>query len=111
MQMNNEELFEEYQYYIEKLPKGLLTIMQQIEAEEEKEIGKSLAFFSEGLKWLESAKQYLFTHGIIVNFSLEEINEHLFNLVESMEKRDYIMMSDILEYELIPYFENLKVEN
>lgn len=111
MQINKEELMIEYQQYIDKLPNGLQEIVKNIEDENYSMIANQIALFSEGLEWLYASKQYLLTENINTKFSLDTINEHLGTLVEAMEKKDYIMMSDIIQYELIPYFEELKTLN
>lgn len=111
MQINKEELMFEYQQYINKLPNGLKEIVENIKDENYSMISNQIALFSEGLEWLNASKQYLLTENINIKFSLEAINEYLGTLVEAIEKQDYIMVSDIVQYELIPYFEELKVLN
>lgn len=111
MELNVEELLEEYTKYISHLPEGLENLRNDIEEAQEVKVVQGIKDFSEGLKWLDSLKNYLINNNLNLDFSLLDISEQLNILLDSFETKDYVLMSDVIEYELIPYFENLKVES
>lgn len=111
MQLDKEEILVEYNTYIGSLPDGLSKLLQSIEDEQVDKLKSQIVLFVEGLQWLLSASNYLKKQGVKLDTDLDVLNNHLKILIEGLEKQDYVLMSDIIEYELIPYFENLKVEN
>ena len=111
MDFTRDEILMEYKGYITNLPSGLKKIIDNIENEKIEIINKQLSLFVEGMQWMLSASKYLESQEINTNQNLEVLNEHLETLLEGMKKQDYILLSDIIEYELIPYFENLAVKN
>lgn len=111
MEFNKEEVLDEYILYIKNLPSGLEKMVKNIEDENYEKVNAQITLFVEGMQWLLSASKYLASQDIIANDSFEQLNTHLEILLEGLEKNDYVLMSDIIEYELIPYFENSKVEN
>ena len=109
MDFNKEELVNDYTNYILNLPEGLKQIINSIEENEYDKLVNQLALFSEGIEWLHSVTRYLQHENL--KFNIQDIADFLTIVVDSAEKQDYIMLSDIIEYELIPYFENLAVKN
>jgi len=37
---------------------------------------------------------------------IEDINEHFIGMVDAFENTDYVLLSDLLEYEIVPVFED-----
>lgn len=111
MDFTKEEILIEYQNYINNLPTGLEKMLNNIDESKKDVVRSQIILFVEGMQWMLSASKYLESQEIHTNQNLEVLNEHLETLLEGMEKQDYILMSDIIEYELIPYFENLAVKN
>lgn len=111
MEFNTNEILEDYYKYNENVIKELKIITTDLKNDDTSAIAEKFSFFAEGLQWLEAVALYLKNQGMQVSYSLNDLESYLTSLVSAMEKQDYIMLSDIIEYELIPYFENLKVEN
>lgn len=111
MEFSTNELLENYNQYNQSVVKELQVIIEDLNENRTEMIREKFSYFAEGLQWLEEVANYLKTKDITINYSLEDLDNHLEILVDSLEKQDYVMLSDIIEYELIPYFENLKVEN
>lgn len=67
---------------------------------------KLVAQISEGLVYLNSF--ILSTDKIYGEFdSYEELNDNLVEIISAMENKDYILVADIFNYEIIPILEDI----
>jgi hypothetical protein len=92
-------------------------IIKLIEAHEQlavffqgNEEGKGLETFKlyvEGIDWLQQALRGVqnINNGILPSVNVEDINPKLVELEEALLQRDYILLADLLEYEITPIFE------
>ncbi|MGG0655029.1 hypothetical protein [Rummeliibacillus pycnus] len=111
MNINSVEVLEEYTTYIRDLPSGLKKILNNIEMENYEVVPHQILLLTEGMEWLLSANQYLISNNTVSENVIEVLNPHLESLLNGLGKKDYVLISDIVEYELIPYFEELKELN
>lgn len=100
-------LLKEVDDYIPKLVDGLEEIVICIQSGKDSIYLKSMIYAIEGVDWVLNA---LLLAGEIQSNDLEvkSINATLKSILESMEIGDYILISDIIEYELLPIIRNLK---
>ena len=99
-----EETIESVGEYLGGVVAGLKIISEHIQTgREDKALTMSIDLI-DGLKWLSEAFELTRPlqefHGCIINTS--ELKDLLTPLVEAFENSDYVMLSDILEYELSP---------
>ena len=47
----------------------------------------------------------LIQNNVKVDFDISKINEYLEEINDGLEKQDYLLVADIFEYEIVPYFE------
>lgn len=104
-----QSIYEDYQNYIVKVPAGIKYLLEAFRENRIQEGLDSLKDFSEALTWLVNATEYLKVSGLEIEFefninkvitSLEEINE-------ALKYQDFLLVADILEYELYEYFKDL----
>ena len=109
------EGFETALSYLPTLQKGLEQIAGLFQEGRE---GEGIALFLEahtGLDWLEhivsGAKLYCYNSKRDLGVDFSEVSEgyttRLVELTKAWENRDYVLIADLLEYELAPFIEDL----
>lgn len=98
------ELKESYYEYIAKVPQGLQTIVNLLVNNEMEQAFISIANLAEGLEFLLKVEQALKEQNLQINSRIEEVVEIYNDLNNSLVNEDYILLKDLVEYELIPVF-------
>lgn len=105
MTLITNELIEDYNEYLKKVYPGCKKIVINFSEEKLYEALQMILDFSEGMLWIESISNHLKNEGIIVSLDIEKIKEYLLEINEGLENQDFLLVSDIFEYELMPFFE------
>ena len=102
-----EESIFEMKKYLPKIIEASHAIVQKFQTSKEQQAIELFIYFSEGLEWLlqvaDLTKQ--FQKSININLSSQKIHEILPEMIEGWNNKDYILISDLIEYEIIPIFE------
>ncbi|MED4911303.1 hypothetical protein P9761_24310 [Brevibacillus centrosporus] len=101
--------------YLQKMIEAIEEIVENFRTGEEGEGSKKFLDAIEGLGWLldmaTSQQNYIKQNKIKepekVLF-IEQYEELLAKIVEALELSDFVLIADLLEYELIPWFEEYK---
>lgn len=102
-----QSVLEDYQAYLSNIPNGLLTLIDLFRNQQYKDALKVLGDFSEGLLWLEQASGYLKASNIGIEYDIQKVINNLEEINEALQNEDFLLVADILEYELLEYFTNL----
>ncbi|MCT6925674.1 hypothetical protein [Metasolibacillus sp.] len=109
--MNNiiNETIESYNQYMEKIPVGALYIAECLRTDKISEALSDITAFSEGVLWLIDVKILLARSHINAQLEIEKIQEFLSEINMGLEINDYVLVADMFEYEIAPFFEELVV--
>lgn len=102
-----ENVIESYATYIEKLPTGCMMISEQLREGNIQGSLDNIKNFTDGLLWLMKAKELLESNGVVIKFSILDIQKHLNEINNGLEVEDYFLVADLFEYEMVPYFQSL----
>ena len=100
----NDELYQSAVDYLPKLTKGLMAIAELIRSGNEAEGAYFFVKATDGLRWLT---------GFLRNIKscdykeIEELGNYLSSLLDAWENGDYVLIGDLLEYELVPLVEHV----
>lgn len=61
--------------------------------------------FLEGLQWVMSAFAGIQKNGYFIEVNAVELNKYLIEMEEALTFQDYVLISDLLEYEITPKLE------
>ncbi|MCY6959557.1 hypothetical protein [Clostridium brassicae] len=87
--------------YIEKLEAGIIETVRLFKSDEEGKATKMIAHIIDGMEWISDAMRL--TGGVHKkNIDCSEINDKLLEIVEAFNNEDYILVGDLLEYEILP---------
>lgn len=77
----------------------------------EDEISQGLFFISNISEAIEMVCQAVIEIQSILTeeFDLDNLNNFMNEMIQALENEDYILLGDLLEYEIIPILENLKI--
>ena len=107
MMIEIENIVESYNEYIKKIPNGAVYIAERLREDRVQEALISIKDFSEGVLWLTEASELLKQNKAIAELSIEKIKEFLIEINEGLEKHDYVLVADMFEYEIAPFFEEV----
>lgn len=106
------EVIENYNRYLSNLPNGCESLVALLSEEKYNEALKEIVFFSEGISWLINVKIKLEEHNILVDFDENKIIGYLEEINEGLENKDYLLVADLFEYEIVPFLiECPKIKN
>lgn len=118
--MKNEnqvrEIFATSEEYLPRLARGLAAIAELIQSGQEAAASGYFLQAVEGLRWLALALQNL--NSLLpfqknqkgLNEEIAKLGEILGALLNAWENSDYVLISDLLEYELAPFVQLIKEE-
>ncbi|ATP39073.1 hypothetical protein CSE16_02995 [Solibacillus sp. R5-41] len=102
------ETIESYNMYVEKVPVGAEYIANSLREDNVNEALKAIKDFSEGILWLSEASKLLKVNGVTANLNIEKIQEFLIEINNGLEIQDYVLVADMFEYEIAPFFLELE---
>jgi len=103
------EVIESYNEYIIKIPNGAIYIANSLREDKMNEALLTIKDFSEGVIWLSDAGNLLDKNNVDVSLSIEKIHDFLNEINEGLEKQDFLLVADLFEYEIAPFFQELKL--
>lgn len=99
------ETIESYNEYIEKVSRGCVKIADYLRKDQISEAMRLILDFSEGMGWLVEARNLLVKNEVKVTLEEEKIHEFLHEVNAGLEIHDYVLVADMFEYEIAPFFE------
>lgn len=99
------ETMQSYNEYITALPLGCQEIADFLREDKIGEATKRILQFSEGMGWIIDANHLIAVNGIENLLEPEKIHEFLQEVNNGLEIQDFIIIADMFEYEIRPYFE------
>lgn len=91
--------------YLENINQSLPSIINEYRNQNICDVSEKMIELSDGLRWLyDVAKLTKDYHSI----NEDEMLGCYAEIVDAMEMKDYLLLSDLLEYELLPLTENWK---
>lgn len=109
MNIELKEVILSYNEYLGNIPNGLLYIVEKLREDNIQDAFLTIKDFSEGMLWLSEANELLRKNGLNVDLSIEKIQEFLIEVNEGLEKQDFVLVADMFEYEISPFFLNAKL--
>ena len=110
MMLNEKiEVLQSADEYLYKLRNGILELVDLMQAEKEHQAILLIPEISDGIDWI--TKVIDLTSDIQKKqIEINHINEHLESIIEALENEDYILVSDIFNYEIIPILDKVHDE-
>ncbi|AVX21685.1 MULTISPECIES: hypothetical protein [Carboxydocella] len=107
--MNKEDLLNETMAslaeYLPKLIAGCQKIAEQFHTADEASAMQLLPAAIEGLEWVITAVSELQKFGLLTEIDPSKLTMHFSELESALANRDYILLGDLLEYEIVPVLE------
>lgn len=105
--MDKLEIVDEYYKYVAKIPAGLQYIADNLRTDNVQIALNEILNFSEGITWIKQMEEILTDQGVNTNFDKLQLEDYLNLINEGLEKQDFVLVADIFEYEVLPYFEKI----
>ncbi|MDN4606797.1 hypothetical protein [Sporosarcina highlanderae] len=99
------ELIEAYNEYISKVPKGCQFISDNLREDNILDAMTEISHFAEGANWLSTVCRYFMEKDISDGIDINKVTEYLMEVNRGLELKDYIVVADMFEYEIQPFFE------
>ncbi|MDF2882750.1 MAG: hypothetical protein K0R54_3307 [Clostridiaceae bacterium] len=106
MNKDNMELLLNLKDYGEKLNSGIIKTSEYFQSYDEANGSKLMISIIDGLQWFLDAAV---SCSILYNkVDLININSKFKELVEAFENQDYVLIGDLLQYELLPIIQKIR---
>ncbi|MGN7478777.1 hypothetical protein ACTHOQ_13065 [Solibacillus silvestris] len=102
-----QEVLVSYNAYIKNVPTGAMYIANNLREDNLNDALMAIKDFSEGVLWLSHASELMKQNGAKAELNIEQIQEFLIEVNEGLEKQDYVLVADMFEYEIAPFFEEV----
>jgi hypothetical protein len=102
------ETQDSFYQYIERVAVGAQTIADNLHEDKIGEAMQLIVQFSEGVSWLAQVIVLMREHRYYIDIDPSKINEFLTQINEGLERQDYVIVADMFEYEIQPFFEEAK---
>lgn len=107
MNNNQIEVLNTAKEYINSLKGGIIQTVTYYQGGEESKAADFIVKICDGIEWL--VKALILTHDVINSEkNLKQLNTKLEEIVEAFENEDYILISDLLEYEIMPILDEIQ---
>ncbi|QCR31500.1 hypothetical protein [Lysinibacillus sp. SGAir0095] len=101
------EVVESFNNYTNNISNGCFQIADFLRKDNIAEAMHLILQFSEGMGWIVQASELLSKNGVEVFFEVEKIHEFLNEINNGLEIQDYVIVADMFEYEIAPFFEKV----
>lgn len=98
------EIKNSYYEYLAQIPNGLNNIIAFLSNDKLESALNGISNLAEGLQFLLTVEQAMKQKNIIINSNVNQAMEFIQEINTSLKNQDYILLKDIIEYELIPIF-------
>ncbi|WNF33638.1 hypothetical protein RI196_02820 [Aeribacillus composti] len=102
------ETQESFYQYIERVAAGSQTIADYLREDKIGEAIELIVQFSEGMGWLTKVVELMENHKYTIDINFSNINPFLHEINDGIERQDYVIVADMFEYEIQPFFEEAK---
>ena len=101
------EVVDSFNQYIRNIAPGSFQIAEHLRKDEIQAALQLILQFSEGMGWLVQASELLNQNDVKVRLEVEQIHEFLQEINNGLEIQDYVLVADMFEYEIAPFFEQV----
>lgn len=111
---NNDEFIEiinSYNEYTAKVSTGVVEIARVLREDNTTLALEMIKDFSEGVVWLIQVGAILKENDYYVDTDFMKMNEFLEEINEGLQLQDFVLVADIFEYEVAPFFESIDKVN
>lgn len=102
------EVIDSYNHYLTKVPNGSIQIANSLRKDEIQEALQMILDFSDGMGWLAQATELLQKNEVVITLDITKIHEFLNEINSGLEIQDYVLVADMFEYEIAPFFEEIQ---
>ncbi|MEX3745387.1 MULTISPECIES: hypothetical protein [Lysinibacillus] len=103
-----KETIESYNDYVKKIPVGSRSIAEKLREDQITEALNSIKDFTEGVIWLIDAGNLIEKNGVTIYLDVNPIQVYLNEINDGLQIQDYNLVADLFEYEIAPFFSDLK---
>lgn len=99
------DTIQSFNEYLPRVATGSQEIAENLRSDQIASALNMILEFSEGMSWLLQVSELLKLNDIKVDIQIEKIREFLEEINSGLEMQDYVLVADMFEYEIAPFFE------
>lgn len=104
-----KQTIDTFNQYLDRMHTAVEHICEDLQESDYQEINMTMPALVEGLAWIYEAVTEFVGLGKVEAEQFHSLEGLIGNLGEAMENQDYLLLHDLLEFELIPLLERIKV--
>lgn len=106
-----KQAIDTFNQYLDRMHTAVTHICEDLEDSDYQELNLTMPAVVEGLGWIYEAASGFVGLGKIEAEQFSLLESLISNLGEAMENQDYLLLHDLMEFELIPLFDGLKIKD
>ncbi|MET4560688.1 hypothetical protein ABIA69_001832 [Lysinibacillus parviboronicapiens] len=99
------DTIQSFNEYLPRVAIGSQEIAGNLRSDQIDSALKMILEFSEGMTWLVEASELFIANDVKVDVHIGKIQEFLQEINAGLEMQDYVVVADMFEYEIAPFFE------
>ncbi|MGN4126619.1 hypothetical protein ACMGD3_16655 [Lysinibacillus sphaericus] len=99
------DTIQSFNEYLPRVATGSQEIAENLRSDQIANALKMILEFSEGMSWLVEASELFEANDVKVAVQIAKIQEFLQEINAGLEMQDYVLVADMFEYEIAPFFE------
>ncbi|MFJ8102422.1 hypothetical protein [Lysinibacillus sp. NPDC096212] len=99
------DTIQSFNEYLPRVANGSQEIAGNLRSDQIANALKMILEFSEGMSWLVEASELFEANDVKVAVQIAKIQEFLQEINAGLEMQDYVLVADMFEYEIAPFFE------
>lgn len=99
------ETIHSFNEYLPRVVVGSREIAGNLRSDQIASALKMILEFSEGMTWLVEARELFEANDVKVDVQIQKVQEFLQEINKGLEMQDYVVVADMFEYEIAPFFE------
>lgn len=100
-----KDTVQSYNEYLPRVVAGSYEIAESLRSDNVAPALTMILDFSEGMSWLVEAIELFKMNEVDANLHIDRIHEFLNEINMGLEMQDYVLVADMFEYEIAPFFE------
>jgi hypothetical protein len=99
-----------YNGYLERMADAARNFCEDLQDSNYQEISGVLPVLIDGITWVNEALEGFVNIGRVPVDQLHEFRQIIHSLHEALENKDNVLLYDLLQFDVIPLFERLKIK-
>ena len=108
--IEHEQTIVTYNAYLERIVDSMMHFCEDLLESNYQDVSEVLPMIIDGMSWINEALEGYVNLGYVPAHLLNEFHQVIHGLHGALENKDYVLLYDLFEFEIIPLLKKLKIQ-